>query len=102
MNFFNSKTNGNTNTPEGNANGGDSYEEIINDDKNRSDLSNTDSFKSSAEGFLRDAAYHGFGDVYFNKLIWEGLKDLTEHLNVTKAATCKIREFLMDLIQVDL
>ena len=27
--------------------------------------------------------------------------DLTEHFNVTKAATCNISEFLMDIIQID-
>ena len=30
MKYFNSKTNGNANFPEGNANGGDDYEEITN------------------------------------------------------------------------
>ena len=101
MNFFNSKTNGNTNYPEGNANGCDNYEEIANNDKNSSNLSKTDSFKSSAEGFLKDAAYYGFGDVDFNKLIRERLMHLTEQFNVTKAATCKISEFLWGIIQID-
>ena len=27
--------------------------------------------------------------------------DLTEHFNVTKAATCNISEFLMDIILID-
>ena len=101
MTFFNSKTNGNTNWPEGNANGCDNYEEIANNDKDSSNLSKTGSFKSSAEGFLKHAACYGFGDVDFNKLIWEWLMDLTEHFNVTKAATCNISEFLMDIIQID-
>ena len=101
MNFFNSKTNGNTNCPEGNPNVCDNYEEIANNDKDSSNLSKSDSFKSSAEGFLKDGAYYGFGDVDFNKLIRERLMDLTEHFNVTKAATFKISELLMDIIQID-
>ena len=101
INFFNSKTNGNTNCPEGNPNGCDNYEEIANNDKDSSNLSKSDSFKSSAEGFLKDGAYYGFGDVDFNKLIRERLMDLTEHFNVTKAVTFKISELLMDIIQID-
>ena len=99
--FFNSKTNGNTNFLDGNANGGDDYEEITNSDSDVSNLNETDSIESSAEGFLEDAADYSFDNIGFNKLIGEKLLDLMENYNVTTAASCKISEFLMDIIQID-
>ena len=101
MKFFNSKTNDNTNFLEGNANGGDDYEEINNNDNDVSDLNETESIESSAEGYLEDAAGYSFDNIDFNKLIGEKLLDLRENFNVTTAATCKISEFLMDVIQID-
>ena len=99
--FFNSKTNGNTNCLDGNANGGDDYEEITNSDSDVSDLNETDSIESSAEGFLEDAADYSFDNIGFNKLIGEKLLDLMENYKVTTATSCKISEFLMDIIQID-
>ena len=66
MKFFNSKTNDNTNFLEGNANGGDDYEEINNNDNDVSDLNETESIESSAEGYLEDAAGYSFVNIDFN------------------------------------
>ena len=92
MNFFNSKTNASTNFLEGNANGGDDYEEITNND-NVSNLNETDSTESNAEGFIEDTADYSFDNIDFSKLIGEKLLGLRENFNFTTAATCKISEF---------
>ena len=89
-----------TNFPEGNDNGGDDYEEITNNYNDSSNLNESDSFESSAEGFLEDAADYSFDNIDFNKLIGERLLDLRENVSVTTAATCKISEFSMDIIQI--
>ena len=93
MKFFNSKTNANTNFLEGNANGGDDYEEITNNGNDVSNLNETDSTESSAEGFIEDTADYSFDNIDFSKLIGEKLLDLRENFNITTAATCKISEF---------
>ena len=68
MKFFNSKTNSNTNFPEGNVNGGDGYEEITNNDNDSSNLNETDSFGSSEEEFLEDATDYSFDKIDFNEV----------------------------------
>ena len=93
MKFFNSRTNANTNFLEGNANGGDDYEEITNNDNDVSNLNETDSTESSTEGFIEDTADYSFDNIDFSKLIGEKLLDLRENFNITTAATCKISEF---------
>ena len=43
----------------------------------------------------------GENNIDFNKLIEERLLDLRENFNFTTAATCKISEFLMDILQIE-
>ena len=86
MKFVNSKTNGNTHFLQGNANGGDDYEEITNDGNDSSNLNETDSFESSAEGFLEDAADYSFDNIDFDNVIGEMLLDFWGNFNVTTAA----------------
>ena len=43
----------------------------------------------------------GENNIDFNKLIGERLLDLRENFNFTTAATCKISEFLMDILQIE-
>lgn len=87
MKFSNSKTNDNTNFPQDNANVGDDYEEITNNENDSSNLNETDSFKSCTERFVEDPTDYSFDNVDFNLLIGETLLDLRENF---KAATCKI------------
>ena len=68
MKFFNSKTNSNTNFPEGNANGGDDYEEITNNENDSSNLNETNSFGSRGEEFLEDATDYSFDKIDFNEV----------------------------------
>ena len=68
MKFFNSKTNSNTNFSEGNANGGDDYEEITNNDNDSSNLNETNSFESRRKEFLEDATDYSFDKIDFNEL----------------------------------
>ena len=42
-----------------------------------------------------------FDKVDFVKLIGEGLLDLRENFNVTTAATCKISEFIIDILRIE-
>ena len=74
MKFFNSKTNDNTNFLEGNS--GNDYEEITNNENDVSNLNETDSTESRAEGFLEDTADYSFDNIDFTKLIGEKLLDL--------------------------
>ena len=42
-----------------------------------------------------------FDKFDFVKLTGEGLLDLRENFNVTAAATCKISEFIIDILRIE-